>query len=136
MTLVTRYTADSANRALPYVRRIVQDIVDAYARWQEIMREVDALGAGTPSEADRARLTGCEREVQRLAADIDGCLGELAAIGVQCKGYDVGLVDFPTEIDGRPAYLCWKLGEPAVAHWHDETSGFAGRQPLDPQAVG
>jgi len=29
--------------------------------------------------------------------------------------------------------LCWKLGEPAIAYWHTEEEGFAGRKPLDPQ---
>ena len=46
------------------------------------------------------------------------------------KGAVEGLVDFPAEMDGRIVYLCWKLGEPEVLHWHDLESGFAGRQSL------
>jgi hypothetical protein len=41
-----------------------------------------------------------------------------------------GLVDFPAERDGEPVYLCWRLGEDEVAHWHDRDSGFSSRQPL------
>ncbi len=33
-------------------------------------------------------------------------------------------------MDGRPVYLCWKLGEPEVMHWHDLEAGFRGRSPL------
>jgi hypothetical protein len=36
-------------------------------------------------------------------------------------------------MDGKPVLLCWKLGEPAIAHWHTEEEGFAGRKPLDPR---
>jgi hypothetical protein len=34
-------------------------------------------------------------------------------------------------MDGKPVLFCWKLGEPAIAHWHTEEEGFAGRKPLD-----
>jgi hypothetical protein len=33
-------------------------------------------------------------------------------------------------MDGREVYLCWRLGEPEVAHWHELNEGFAGRQKL------
>ena len=59
----------------------------------------------------------------------------LKDLGIEMKGRDVGLVDFPGEIGGRPVYLCWRLGEPAVAHWHERDAGFAGRQPLAPNAI-
>jgi hypothetical protein len=51
-------------------------------------------------------------------------------LGVECKGLDVGLVDFPAVIAGEPAYLCWQLGEDAVSWWHPADAGFAGRRPL------
>ena len=41
-----------------------------------------------------------------------------------------GLVDFPSRLDGRTVFLCWRLGEPEVLHWHELDAGFAGRQPL------
>jgi hypothetical protein len=33
-------------------------------------------------------------------------------------------------MNGREVYLCWRLGEPDVAHWHELEGGFAGRQKL------
>jgi hypothetical protein len=33
-------------------------------------------------------------------------------------------------MDGRIVFLCWKLGEPEVTHWHELDAGFAGRQSL------
>jgi len=51
-------------------------------------------------------------------------------LGVEPKNGPEGLVDFPAVLDGRPVYLCWKLGEPEVLHWHDLDAGFRGRQPL------
>ena len=55
---------------------------------------------------------------------------ELEQLGVELKDYYTGLIDFPCWMDGREVYLCWRLGEPDVAHWHEVTEGFAGRQTL------
>ena len=33
-------------------------------------------------------------------------------------------------MDDHEVYLCWRLGEPEVGHWHDLDAGFAGRQKL------
>jgi hypothetical protein len=104
------FTLEQANRTLPLVRRIVEDIVRTYARWQERVREFEVVAG------------------QLLVA-------ELEALGVEFKGFDLGLVDFPSEMNGRVVHLCWRLGEPAIQHWHEVGAGFAGRQPLTPAGV-
>lgn len=124
------FTVEEANRTLPLVSRIVEDIVRDYARWRE---KVDAFevevarSEGASAGADALRF---EKEAQSLAEEIERCVGELAELGIEFKGFDAGLVDFPGELDGRPVYLCWRLGEAQVEYWHDLESGFAGRQPL------
>jgi hypothetical protein len=128
------YTPELANRALPLVRRIVEDLVRDYTAWRARVQEYEAASAATDDGA-AARTAGLQAEVQRLADAVRDCLAELAALGVECKGLDVGLVDFPGEIDGEAACLCWKLGEPAVAWWHRPDAGFAGRQPLPGAAL-
>ena len=57
-------------------------------------------------------------------------LAEARQVGVEMKGFDTGLVDFPGLLDGRPVLLCWQLGEDSVQYWHEKDGGFAGRQPL------
>ena len=125
------FTVDQANRTLPLVRRIVRDIVETYAVWRGKVRDFEIATA--PSRADRPSQPADElqREAERLAHEIQDCVGELQALGVEFKGFDLGLVDFPSEMEGRTVYLCWKLGEDAVMYWHEVDAGFAGRQPLE-----
>lgn len=120
------YTPASANAALPYVRRVVADLVRDHAAW----RASTAAAAPTADAAADADAPALRRRAAHLADDVRSALAELAALGVECKGLDVGLVDFPAVVDGVPAYLCWQLGEPAVAWWHRRDAGFAGRQLL------
>lgn len=68
-----------------------------------------------------------ESHVQRIRESIT----EIDSIGVQVKDLDAGLLDFPCRVDDEVVLLCWRLGEPAIEHWHSMDSGFKGRQPLD-----
>ena len=126
----TSFTVEEANRTLPLVRRIVSDVVRDYWRWQEKVREFEAAALSRTIDQPNEEADRLEREALDIAREIDGYVGEVEQLGVQMKGFDTGLVDFPGEIDGRPVLLCWQLGEESVQYWHDEQAGFAGRQPL------
>ncbi len=130
------FTVDDANRMLPLVSRIAADIVNAYARWQDRMREYELLKITERIDAPDPHAAGLEQEIHGIAREIDRFMAELQELGVECKGAEQGLVDFPSEFGGRRVYLCWRLGEPSVQHWHEVDAGFAGRQPLTPQTVG
>ena len=129
------FTVAQANAMLPLVRRIAEDIVIGYRRWQERVREFEVVAANSRADEPDERAEQLQDEAQRLAAEIDGFVAELTALGVEFKGFDQGLVDFPAVLSGRPVYLCWRLGEPSVQFWHDRDAGFAGRRPLGPRAA-
>ena len=65
-----------------------------------------------------------------LVEELDGIVAEIEASGAHLKDVQLGLVDFPAELDGEIVYLCWQFGEPEVAFWHRIEDGFAGRRPL------
>lgn len=124
------FTIEQANRMLPLVRRIVEDIVQDYARWREQVSVLEVVAAGRRGDSPPDEAEKVEQDTQRLAADIERYVGELRELGVEFKGFDEGLVDFPAELDGRTVFLCWRLGEDAVEHWHEVDAGFAGRRKL------
>ena len=115
------YTPERANRSLPLVARIAADIQQVA---QSIRTDAQQLQAG---EGDAAALQARLEEMR----DRFGVLsGELEQLGVELKDPFTGLLDFRAVRSGREVYLCWRLGEPAVAHWHDLDAGFAGRRPI------
>lgn len=127
------FTVEEANRALPLIRPIVRDLLGEHVSWRQAVERyegvvaVDAGADGVESEAAvLARMT-----VEEHARRIEGYLGELARIGCLFKGFQGGLVDFLSLRDDTPVYLCWRHGEPEVAHWHDVDGGYGGRQPID-----
>ncbi len=125
-----RFTPEGANATLPLVGRIVADLLRLHPAWRAAvtsyeLAQADADASGESPAAQAARL-----EVATLAAEIEGCLGELDQVGCHFRDFELGLVDFPARLDDRDVHLCWQHGEPAVAHWHEVDAGFAGRQPL------
>ena len=130
------FNVDQANRTLPLVRKIVEDVVRQHRLWREKILELDLVASAARASEPREPVEGLEREAQALAREIDSFQQELAQLGIELKDRRIGLVDFPSEMNGRRILLCWRLGEPEVQFWHELDAGYAGRQPLSPSLVG
>jgi hypothetical protein len=130
------FTLVEANATLPYVRSIVTDVVSAYAEWREHVAQYEVMAANSRSDLGETETqVELRTQVDRIAKRIGGYLSELEEVGCTFKGLDDGLVDFLSVQDGRDVFLCWKLGEPEISHWHELDAGFAGRQLLAPEFV-
>ena len=130
------FTVDEAQRTLPLVRRIVEDVVRQHRIWREKILELDLVASSSRAEEPRLRAEVLEKEAQELAREIDGYQKELEELGIQLKDRRLGLVDFPSDMAGKRVLLCWRLGETEVQFWHEEDAGYSGRQPLQPTPVG
>lgn len=133
MTQATRlFTLEEAERTLPLVRRIVEDLVAEHPRWRAGVSRYEALALDADaSTGESDEMVAVRDDVARRAERIEGFLHELEEIGCLFKGFDSGLVDFPSLRNDEPVYLCWQLGEDRIVAWHDMEAGFAGRQPID-----
>ncbi|MFQ5888930.1 MAG: DUF2203 domain-containing protein [Gemmatimonadota bacterium] len=119
------FTVEEANRTLPLVRRIVDDILGEHSRLQTLLGRFEGARAGGAPEVPELR-----DEIGRASAALEAYLAELHSIGCLFKGAPEGLVDFYSLRDGRPVFLCWKLGEEEIQYWHQLETGFRGREPL------
>lgn len=133
------FTIAEANAALPLVKAIVidlarlsRDVIERRERFELLKRRRAAGGHGMYDD----ELAQVEEELRQDAEQLQGYVNELLELGVEPKSGPEGLVDFPSFMDGRLVYLCWKLGEPNVAHWHELDAGFGGRQQLNVGAIG
>jgi hypothetical protein len=118
------FGVEEANRLIPLLTRTFERVRPWVARVQAIVRELESLqDAGAGPE----RLVPVRAERDALLERIHAELEQFQDLGVELKAAD-GLVDFHALKGGRPVYLCWRYGEPAVTHWHELEGGFAGRQ--------
>lgn len=118
-TQIKYFTPKEANKTLPLVKQIVRDIL---INASKIKYFVESFG----KEAEE------NPEVLSLAQDIEGYMKELEEIGCSYKdwSFELGLVDFPSIIDGKEVLLCWRSDEESVKFYHGLFEGFAGRKPI------
>jgi hypothetical protein len=129
------FTLDEAQSLLPVLESLLRTAIDGRklietvdAELQELAHRVFLSGGLLVNIVQVARRKAeREKTIQR----VKDTLAEIDATGVQVKDLDIGLLDFPCQVEGRTVLLCWKLGEQGITHWHDTSEGFAGRKPID-----
>ena len=126
------FTVEEANKALPLVKAIVSDIVKQFQVVNELKRRLSALTIEhrqPSSDPYSEELAQSQAELETEEGKLETFIDELTRLGVELKSHE-GLCDFYSKMDGREVYLCWRLGEPEVMHWHELDAGFSGRLPL------
>ena len=100
---------------------------DLEGRWRRVVIAIGSNGGNF----EKPEVRKLRSDLKQAADDIAAILRVFADHGVQVKDADTGLIDFPTEIDGEPALLCWRVGEERIEFWHTLDGGFAGRRPIE-----
>lgn len=120
------FSREEANAMLPQLTSLLERLRETRDRLTDEEAH-EALSEAAPSNG------GGEpgRRVGEAFLEVRGMLETLEEAEIVVRDIDRGLIDFPAMRDGREVYLCWELGEEEVGHWHDLSSGYGGRQPLD-----
>jgi hypothetical protein len=129
------FTLDEAQSLLSVLESLLRtaingkNLIEAVDAEQQALAHRIFLNGGTLVDVVQVARRKAERaRAEQRAKD---AVAEIDSIGVQVKDLDIGLLDFPCEVDGQIVLLCWKLGEKAITHWHGTDEGFAGRKPID-----
>ncbi|MDQ3645948.1 MAG: DUF2203 domain-containing protein [Actinomycetota bacterium] len=118
-----RYTVAEANELLPHLAPTLVELRERHEESLQIRIEMTRAAATNGWTEKRDRWA-------RTLARVDELVARLNEWEVELRDVSMGLVDFPSEVEGREAFLCWRLGEEEVAHWHSPDDGFAGRRRL------
>jgi hypothetical protein len=121
------FTLAEAQRLLPTLRTLLQEITEEWERMRELNPQVQKA-------RDNAPLDGFSKvgvQYVESVSHLTSVIHQVKDLGVILKDADKGLCDFPYMKGGRIVYLCWQLGEESIQYWHEIETGFAGREPLD-----
>jgi hypothetical protein len=136
---VRTYTVTEANAMLPRLNLL-------FERQMALLAELDARSAAlreaggdpndlTPNDGDDAALARRKDALREKLAEFKQGWTEIEATGAVVRDIRLGLVDFYGRRNGELVWLCWRYGEPAVAHWHPLDQGFASRRPLERTSI-
>ena len=129
------FTLEEAQSLLP----VLESLLRAAIKGKRLVEQVDAEMQETAHKVflkggmllNVVHLARRKAEREKAVQRVKDALSEIDATGVQVKDLDMGLLDFPCQVDGEIILLCWKLGEKGISHWHGTEEGYAGRKPID-----
>ena len=126
------YTPQTANSALPEIKRLFENIVMQKNHVLALQEEIQAIiDSGSPFEAFIKK----KQELNAAVTNLYKAIEHLEATGVVIKSVDEGLLDFPSRRFNEEVWLCWKVGENEIKFWHGKEEGFMGRKPLESTGV-
>ena len=126
------FTIDEVNALIPRLELIMSKLQRQSLALREGLAEVARHTEQPLDDLSTTQILELRPQLRPVIEEMEMLIGELASWRVQLKGLDLGLIDFPAELNGERVLLCWQYGEKEVGYYHTPDTGFAGRKPLHP----
>ena len=136
------YDLDEANALVPELRarceRLRDQREDLVAIRDELeIRQASPEGAAANAGSSGGTLPDEDDDIRRLRLRMRGLVDQMQAEvlwlderSVELRDIPSGLLNVAALVSGRQVWLCWRLGEDRFDHWHELSTGFAGRRPI------
>lgn len=132
------FSIHEANAQVPELTRALLAALQLRARLKSLYKKLDDAGYAPEGEDFPIAVKRAPSDVVRdrgsFKAMVEALREQVSAIqklGCTIKDLETGLIDWWAKEGDRDVLLCWRLGEPTVAHWHEPEAGFAGRRPIN-----
>jgi hypothetical protein len=121
------FTLAEANSLIPQLNSRLMSIKQAKEILQRTKDDIRKASACAPYGGGSTVGALYINSLQQVSSQVKA----IQELGVLVKDLDIGLCDFPHVRDGRVVFLCWKLGEQEIGWWHETTTGYKDRCPLE-----
>lgn len=127
-----QFTLEEANTLVSWLQKRFhgietrrQEYITLKNQFDEIVHDPTKNGSTEDPE-----LAQTAAHLKDLAGQIEDAVQEILDRGIIVRDVTNGLVDFPSQRDGREIFLCWIGGEDRIEFWHETDQGFQNRKPL------
>jgi hypothetical protein len=124
------YRLDEANDRLADLRPMLQKLREDRNAIAELQRQIRDIRSNNGSADHAAEIAGLEQEMREIVGRMKESVDLVDEWGVALRDIGTGLIDFPALANGRPIWLCWRLGEGDIGWWHEADTGFDDRRRL------
>lgn len=129
------FTLSEAQTLLPVLEALLVRARTSALRGAELELEMQRLShriflsGGMHVDVAVAARRRAERD--KAGQETKDTIAEIEAIGAQVQDLSEGVLDFPCQVEGRAAMLCWRMGEATISHWHGVDESAEQRRPLE-----
>jgi hypothetical protein len=122
-----QFTLDEANSLVPWLAETFRKLELVRQEYVTLQERISELAKRSGSDDETAQLAA---SAELLARQIEEAVEEILDRGIIVRDVAIGLVDFPSQREGREVYLCWIGGEERIDFWHETNRGFSHRERL------
>ncbi|MQG11448.1 MAG: DUF2203 family protein [SAR202 cluster bacterium] len=122
-----QFTLDEANALVPWLAETFRKLELVRQEYVTLQERISDLAKRSGSDDETAQLAA---SAELLARQIEEAVEEILDRGIIVRDVAIGLVDFPSQREGREVYLCWIGGEERIDFWHETNRGFSHRERL------
>jgi hypothetical protein len=124
------YDLSAADARVEELRTILEALRKDRDTIAKVQRSLEQAHGSNGKGESHDELDQRREQMASTIRRMEAAVRQLDAWGISLRDIGTGLVDFPALVNGRPIWLCWKLGESNIAWWHELDAGVAGRKPL------
>jgi hypothetical protein len=124
------YDLSAANTRIKELRPLLETLRADRDAVAEKQKRLERLREPSANGKHQSELTEQRDEMAVIIRRMEAAVQQVDGWGITLRDIGTSLVDFPALANGRPVWLCWKLGEDDIAWWHELDTGIAGRKPL------
>ena len=124
------YRLDEANERLAELRPMLEKLRADRNSVAELQLKIRDIRSNNGSADHAAEIGRIEDEMRKIVGEMKDAVDRVDEWGVALRDIGTGLIDFPALANGRPIWLCWRLGEGDIGWWHEADSGFDSRRRL------
>jgi hypothetical protein len=124
------YDIDAANARVDELRPILEQLRADRDEIRDVQAEIRRLRETNGSGDHAADIVRRDDRIRAIVRRMERVVAQIEAWSVTLRDIESGLVDFPALANGRPIWLCWRLGEGDIGWWHETDEGFGSRRPL------
>lgn len=136
---ITIFTLEEANQAAVEIRPELEELVHVKRELDLVQNRIDVLdlaaSGATAQNPDARELRSLQTRRTVLSARVRRGVQIVHRRGAIVKDLEHGLVDFYALSGDRLVFLCWRLDESHVSHWHPLEGGFRDRQPVERREI-
>ena len=123
------FTPKEANELLPQLIGLATAASEGARKYRELVVQMR-----TEENLSEPAREAVEEQARKIREEVRMVVMEIADHGVEVKGLNPTILDFPAQRHGHDVFISWKESEPQIRHWHAAHVGFDEREVIiDPE---
>lgn len=127
------FSIEEANKLIPELKRTIKNLKKKKEDSEFIEYEISLIRLANKCKISLEQAKDIQekkRKYNELVAELNTIIKRIHDLGCFLQDVNQGAIDFLSEKDGRPIFLCWMPGDNEISYYHEIDTGYNERKYL------